>query len=66
MNFDRQIRAHRARLKISQSELARRLGVDSTTGSVWESGASEPHRLAKREIMRIIQRLKAPVEEPAQ
>ena len=64
MNFDRQIRAHRARLKLTQVELARKLGVDSTTVSAWEAGENEPHRLAKREVMRIIQRLKTPVEEP--
>lgn len=58
LNFSAHIRNHRARLGLTQAELAEHLDVDASTISLWESGHAEPHKLARTEVLRIIQHLR--------
>lgn len=47
------VRALRARLGLTQSELAERLGTRQQTVSEWETGASTPRRMSRR-LLRMV------------
>ena len=49
-----QIRALRARLKLTQLDFALRLGVTPNAVQKWEKGDHAPSRLAARELRRLI------------
>ncbi len=45
-----EIRKLRKRLRLSQEELARKLGVSFTSVNRWENGQSKPSKLAMQQI----------------
>jgi len=47
------IKALRKKLKMTQQELADKLGVDNFTVSRWECNHSKPSRLALRQLERL-------------
>lgn len=47
------VRALRARLGLTQAELAERLGTRQQTVSEWETGASTPRRMSRR-LLRMV------------
>ena len=48
MSFAEKIKFVRAKLKLSQEDLARELGVSFATINRWENGSYNPSRLAKK------------------
>ncbi len=48
MRFADKVKYVRTRLKLSQEELARELGVSFATINRWENGSYNPSRLAKK------------------
>ena len=53
-----EIKALRARLELTQQELAQKLGVSLRTVSRWETGEGEPSRLARLQLERLAKRKK--------
>ena len=51
---DIDIRELRRKLKLTQQELAKKLGVDVITVSRWEREEARPSRLAQRELARLL------------
>jgi len=49
-DFTEQVKAIRKRLKLSQAQLAEKLGVDKMTVSRWERGETRPSKLAQSNI----------------
>lgn len=45
-----QIKAIRLQLRLSQEELAQKLGVSFTSVNRWENGQTKPSKLARRQI----------------
>jgi len=52
------VKALRERLKLTQAELATKLGVWPQTIRRWESGESKPSQLAQRQLARLSKRVK--------
>lgn len=50
---DRILEARKQRLSLTQSELAKKLGVESVTVSRWERGVVEPRPSVIRELSRL-------------
>ena len=48
MSFSEKVKYVRLKLKLSQEELARELGVSFATINRWENGSYNPSRLAKK------------------
>ena len=48
MSFAEKIKTVRTKLKLSQEDLARELGVSFATINRWENGSYNPSRLAKK------------------
>lgn len=48
MDFSKKVKAVRQVLKLSQEELAHKLGVSFATINRWENGSYSPSRLAKK------------------
>ena len=48
MEFKEQVKFARQKMGLSQTELAKELGVSFPTINRWENGHSEPHNLVKR------------------
>lgn len=54
--FKGNVREIRGRLGLSQEELAHEIGVSLSTVQRWEKNGTQPSRLARRELDRILQR----------
>lgn len=48
MSFSEKVKYVRTKLKLSQEDLARELGVSFATINRWENGSYNPSRLAKK------------------
>lgn len=48
MSFAEKVKLVRTKLKLSQEDLARELGVSFATINRWENGSYNPSRLAKK------------------
>lgn len=53
-----EIRDFRKKIKLTQKELALKLGVTSQTVANWEQGISKPSRLARRQLERLRRNMK--------
>lgn len=51
---NKEIKALRKKLKLTQKELAARVKVDAITVSRWERGKQKPSPLAKRQLARLV------------
>jgi DNA-binding transcriptional regulator YiaG len=49
-----QLKSIRKELRLSQEELAQKLGVSFTTVNRWENGQTKPSKLARQQIDRLI------------
>ncbi len=49
-NFAEEVKALRCRLKLTQTEFARTLGVSFATVNRWENGKTRPSKLARRQF----------------
>ena len=52
-----EIKSLRKKLKLNQAQFAKKLDVDFSTVSKWESGKRRPGRLAKKVLARLIRKL---------
>ncbi len=57
MNYSAQIKKIRKDLKISQEEIARKLGVSYITVNRWENGRTNPSPLAATKIEAFIKKV---------
>ena len=54
--IDKEIKELRKKLKITQQELADKIGVDRSTVASWEISNRRPSNLARRQLARLAKR----------
>ena len=52
-----QIKEIRKRLNLSQEEFAKKLGVSFTSVNRWENGQTKPSKLARRQILNLLEHI---------
>src|SRR5690606_40175705 len=63
--YPARVRSVRARLELTQAQLAERIGVSFATVNRWENGQSKPTRLAWQQILDLESEFAASQERPA-
>jgi putative transcriptional regulator len=53
-----QIKEIRKKLNLSQEEFAKKLGVSFTSVNRWENGQTNPSKLARKQIMNLLEHIK--------